>query len=142
MHGLGWLPGWWLVGSSMSDDDLRDAKRKYWSQRSGAARRGIGFDLTFEQWLMIWGDRLKDRGRAANQLGMCRTKDQGPYAVGNVRLDTPKGNAAECGMLYRARKHAEIRPNHAWQNKASCPGAGAEWLTRNVFAPYVEDEDY
>ena len=59
----------------------RDA---YKTQRVSAKKRGIEFLLSYEQWLAIWGDNIKDRGCRSGQLVMCRFGDAGPYSVDNV----------------------------------------------------------
>jgi hypothetical protein len=72
--------------------------RSMWrDQRRHARRRGIEFQLTFEQWLLIWetSGRLPERGKETGQYVMARPGDQGPYAVGNVRIITVNQNAGE-----------------------------------------------
>ena len=81
--------------------DRSTARRKFASHKANAANRGIAFEMTFDEWLAIWGERLDQRGVHKDQLGMCRTRDLGSYKTGNVRLDTPKGNAAERGLEQR-----------------------------------------
>lgn len=85
------------------------ARRLYAGHKSGAKRRGIGFELTFEQWMGIWGDKLSQRGRRMDQLGMCRINDEGPYAVGNVYLGTPARNGASRRMALENRKGKDSR---------------------------------
>jgi hypothetical protein len=80
------------------------ARLRYAKHKAHAKERGIEFDLTFEEWWGIWEPRWAERGTHKDQLGMCRTRDQGPYAVGNIRLDTPKGNAAERGLMQRCSR--------------------------------------
>lgn len=84
--------------------DAAEAKRKYEQHRRGAKARGIGFDLSFAEWLAVWGDDLDQRGRGRDQLGMCRVMDKGPYAVGNVFIGTPKRNAHTRRLVTADRK--------------------------------------
>ncbi len=71
--------------------------RTVWNiARNDSKRRGISFDLTFEQWLEIWesSGHLHERGRRRDQYQMARTGDVGPYAVGNVSIITCRENRA------------------------------------------------
>ena len=72
--------------------DMRMVKKKFYSHKGGAKTRGIPFNLTFEQWWDIWRPHWHNRGSKRGQFVMCRTMDQGGYEVGNVRIDTVKGN--------------------------------------------------
>lgn len=65
-------------------------------QRNRAKKRGIGWELTFWQWWMIWqqSGRWAQRGRGQG-YAMCRVGDIGPYAAGNVYIDTFIHNASE-----------------------------------------------
>lgn len=70
---------------------------------------------------------------------MCRTRDEGPYAVGNVRIDTKKANAAEAGVVRRVRR-ASIAISNKPIVRSKHPES--EWLwRRTVFEPYTEDEE-
>lgn len=62
--------------------------KAFHDQKNSAARRGIAFRLSFEQWLRIWrvSKRLALRGRGPGKFVMSRIGDAGAYAVGNVRI--------------------------------------------------------
>ncbi len=62
-----------------------------------AKKRSIEFLLTFEEWLKIWVDsgHYFERGCRKGQYVMVRKGDNGPYAVGNVRITTVEENRAE-----------------------------------------------
>lgn len=79
---------------------------KYWDQVSHAKQRGIAFELTFEQWLVIWfqSGKFEQRGCRSHQYVMARFEDRGPYAVGNVKIITMKENMIE-GQT--GRRHSE-----------------------------------
>lgn len=62
------------------------------SQKRNAAARGIGWELTFEQWWQLWEPLYHLRGKGKNGLCMARERDEGPYAVGNVYITTNLGN--------------------------------------------------
>lgn len=70
----------------------RDPVHAYKKQKSGAKARGIGFDMTFEQWWDFWRESYHLRGQADEQLCMGRIGDVGPYALGNVQIITNKQN--------------------------------------------------
>lgn len=77
---------------------------RYAQHKKHAKERGIEFEFTFDEWWAIWEPHWEKRGTHKDQLGMCRTHDKGPYRVDNVRLDTPKGNAAERGLMQRCSR--------------------------------------
>jgi hypothetical protein len=85
-----------------------DAIKKYKQCVAGAKTRGIPFLLTFEEWWQIWQDsgHWEERGNLSGQYVMCRNADQGPYAVGNVRIDTVRGNWLEQLELAKAKHEA------------------------------------
>ncbi len=66
-------------------------------QRIAARSRGIGWGLTFEQWLNIWleSGKLELRGCKKGQYVMARIRDRGPYATGNVNIILAEQNASE-----------------------------------------------
>lgn len=70
---------------------------RYTHHRLGAKSRGIGFNLTFDEWFTLWQPywNLGDGVRYC----MCRTKDLGPYELGNVRIDTQANNNLEAAGL-------------------------------------------
>jgi hypothetical protein len=86
--------------------DLKKARREYGKHRLSAKYRGIGFELSFEQWCDIWekSGKYPLRGRRMGQCGMQRYWDNGPYRAGNVEI----GTVAENGRtrVYRNRYRA------------------------------------
>lgn len=76
---------------------------RYHSQRHCAAQRGIGWELSFPEWLVIWelSGHLHERGRGSGKYVMARKGDDGPYAVGNVYITTCNENA----RAYQSRRH-------------------------------------
>ncbi|CAG9225839.1 hypothetical protein [Burkholderia vietnamiensis] len=76
-------------------------------QRHNAGRRGIGWELTFEQWLEWWGDDIERRGVHPGDLQMQRIADAGPYALGNIKKGTPKQNAQTRAAVLRNRQGIE-----------------------------------
>lgn len=68
---------------------------RFCKQRCQARDRGIAWQLTFDQWLVVWGDKLPLRGRRKGQYVMARHNDEGAYAVGNVEIKLGTANASE-----------------------------------------------
>ncbi|MBS0427139.1 MAG: hypothetical protein JSR41_07610 [Proteobacteria bacterium] len=66
-------------------------------QKNAAARRGIEWHLTFEQWLAIWqaSGKLDQRGIGKDRFVMARHGDVGPYALGNVEIITHSQDAKD-----------------------------------------------
>lgn len=78
---------------------LETPRGKFSVQKRKAKQRGIPWELTFEQWWSLWQD--SGRWDERNQTGyvMCRTNDEGPYALDNVRIDTAGNNSLENYLL-------------------------------------------
>lgn len=113
--------------------------KKYLAHKSSAKQRGIEFDLTYDDWLTIWGQKLTDRGRLAGQYGMLRTRDEGGYSVGKVRIGTPKENAQEASVARRVARAQARNPSHDYRMS---PPANTSWIGRhNVFKEYSEDDE-
>jgi hypothetical protein len=70
---------------------------QYMQHRRDAKARGIGFLLSFEDWLAIWvaSGKLDLRGTKKGQYCMARYGDVGPYALGNVRVILHSQNVKE-----------------------------------------------
>ena len=118
----------------------RRLRLAYRIQKHSAAKRGIPFLLTFEQWSEWWltDDRWLRRGRKAGQLQMGRKGNSGPYAPDNVECATKEEKqksqlmahsfsvtspeqraemARKGGLSRRGEKHWRARP-------VVTPGAG------------------
>ncbi len=110
---------------------FKDPHKAFARHVHGAAQRGIPFEMTFEEWWGIWEPHYHKRGVRADQFVMCRTGDKGPYAVGNVRIDSPKSNVRESVQVRLA------------DYRAVNGGASDNWMWRRgrVFTEYSEDED-
>lgn len=61
---------------------------KYEQQREHAKKRGIEWLFDLNGWMAVWDGKIAKRGRGLRALCMCRHKDEGPYAPGNVRIAT------------------------------------------------------
>lgn len=71
--------------------------KNFRNQKSAARKRGIGWELTFDEWIQVWVDsgHLADRGRHRGQYQMARYGDVGPYSISNVQIKTSSANLAE-----------------------------------------------
>jgi len=60
----------------------------YERNKANAERRGIGYTLTFKQWLDAWGPNILDehRGTGDDRLRLERINKRGIFEVGNVQL--------------------------------------------------------
>jgi hypothetical protein len=74
---------------------MRSPRDKYTEQKHGAFRRGITWNITFEEWWNFWQQSGKWdlRGRKKGQYCMCRFGDIGPYEIGNIYIDLATTNA-------------------------------------------------
>jgi len=90
------------MSCQLSQDDLRmlrscGAIKAYQTQKHHAVRRGVDFHLTLEEWWAVWSfsGHFSERGRGAYRYCMSRHGDVGPYAVGNVFIQTNAQNVSE-----------------------------------------------
>jgi len=74
------------------------SERRFIQARSDAKRRGIGWELTFEEFMDIWlsSGHWPECGIYPDQYCMARLgPDIGPYKVGNVKIITNRENCEE-----------------------------------------------
>lgn len=102
-----------------------DLRHRYLVQRGDAKRRGIGFELTYDEWLDIWisSGHLHERGRRRGQYVMARFGDRGSYAVDNVKIVTTEANLSE------SNRGKTLTPEHRKRIGASSLG-NKYWLGR------------
>lgn len=120
---------------------MNDAQRKYQNHKSKAKQRGIEFDLTFDEWMEIWGEKLQRIGTSSDSYGMLRLRDEGGYSVGNVRIGSPKENACDRSLALKVRSAQS--PAHPNSQHLKKPLGIISWVAnRNrVFDEYIEEED-
>lgn len=72
-------------------------KGKFIRQRANARQRGVGWELTFEQWWDLWekSGKWEQRGKRSKEYCMARKLDDGPYSLENVYITTNKKNSQE-----------------------------------------------
>ena len=97
--------------------DSRSPAHAYLMQRKSALDRGIGWEMTFPEWLEIWqaSGKLAERGRGRGKYCMSRYGDTGAYSKDNVRIISNEQNAAESYEripfeLRQARRHTDRMP--------------------------------
>lgn len=75
----------------------RSPKAKYIFNRKEAKKRGIKWNLTFEEWWKLWSDsgHWEERGYGKNKYCLCRKKDLGNYEVGNIYIDLATNNCRD-----------------------------------------------
>ena len=78
----------------MPRDILRS---RYRAHKGNAKKRGVVFELTFDEWVKIWIDsgRLQERGQRKGGYVMARFGDKGPYKIGNVKIIKAEENGRE-----------------------------------------------
>jgi hypothetical protein len=97
-----------LEPSSSAKQEMQNLYLRFRANQDNAKRRGIDFELSFGEWLNIWlnsGVFHLRGGRKPDQYVLARYGDQGPYAMGNVRVITKRENDLEkWGRLFRSGK--------------------------------------
>lgn len=105
---------------------LRPPRIAYATHKAGAKSRGIEFDFTFEEWWAIWEPHYARRGVASDSMQMCRTRDEGAYRPGNVRIDTHANNIAEFKVTRFRREIVRdfgTSSGHDWLEQQNAPFA-------------------
>jgi hypothetical protein len=102
------------------------AIRCYHSHKFNANKRGIKFNLTFDQWYDWWLNHGIDKNlptanrNKRDELCMCRNLDSGPYELGNIYCDTRENNT-RYGMTLRYQSSRPARMFLAHASPAGPP---------------------
>lgn len=82
---------------------------KYRQHQKNAKRRGVPFEITFDQWWAVWeaSGKWSLRGLKRGTWVMGRHNDQGPYAIGNVEIIKRSSNTA-----LRNTQHRKFSSKH------------------------------
>jgi hypothetical protein len=116
----------------------RDPYPLFLMHGAGAAKRGLLFTLTFEQWWELWEPHWPERGRGALEKCMCRKADRGGYEPGNVRIATNKENKHEYSLEYRTRA-TQRGKRYRSHTGATDIGDATDWtMGRHSFQAYDE----
>jgi hypothetical protein len=102
---------------------LETPKGKYAIHKKNAARRGVPFNLTFEQWWDIWerSGKWEKRGNRRGQYCMARNGDLGAYEIGNVRIERHETNTAERNRSVVDKLHAGLGLRRTIRNSEEAP---------------------
>lgn len=96
-------------------------RRNFTNARSNAKRRGIPWDLTYEQWASVWiaSGQYTNRGRSRGQYQMDRIDNSRGYSADNVQViagavnrtkDAPHGHVAKLTEQSVAAIRAAFKP--------------------------------
>lgn len=79
--------------------------RAWQKQKKSAENRAIEWHLSLREWWQLWQDSGKwsERGRGAEKYVMSRLQDSGPYAIGNVHIQTLRENSREAVNVWRGK---------------------------------------
>jgi hypothetical protein len=89
---------------NLSSAEESEYREKYLKNKDTAYNRGIPWELSFEQWMGLWAERIGERGPYKGQYVLCRKNDLGGYAIGNCYIATKSHNSS-------VRGYAETRTN-------------------------------
>lgn len=80
---------------------------KYTRHKVNARKRGIPFELTFQQWWSIWHESgfFHKIGSRRGRYCMQRLGDRGAYCVGNVKIGPWLQNLADARRVSAVRRH-------------------------------------
>lgn len=110
--------------------------------RASAKKRGIPFEMTFDEWWAIWKDWFHLRGRGKNALCMARNGDTGPYAVGNVYLTTNLGNLLEAAARREKSDDERIARQHKRQMLRGKRCGNREFKSHVAFKAHCDPEKF
>ena len=81
------------------------SKSKFTVQRHDARKRGIKFNLTFEEWCGWWNQtgHWYERGVRKGQYVMARFDDTGSYKLNNIKCITCTENHKEARINIKQR---------------------------------------
>lgn len=97
------------INSGLTLTDKTSAAWKFSTQKKTAAKRKIGWEMTFPQWMKVWSDSGKWLERGRGMYVMARIGDTGPYAVDNVEIITASQNSKDSYYKHPACERAAKR---------------------------------
>lgn len=105
-HTMGPRPQSWISGP----DETRHVQHCAWRQQKNQAQwRGEEWDLSFEDWVALWGDLWPLRGRLVTDYCMTRQDWEGAWTRTNAHVITRseharmQGHAMAAGWVSPAR---------------------------------------
>jgi hypothetical protein len=138
---------------------MEKLKKAYMQQKHNAKTRGVGFTISFEDWLSVWEDsgHLLERGRGADKYCMCRCNDTGDYALGNVFIEKGSKNVSDGNKgktdsletrlkksislkgIERPYSRGELNPMHRQESKekmSKAVGGVNNYKAKEVITPF------
>jgi hypothetical protein len=80
-------------------DPVEHKKYLNWIQQKNQANfRKEGWELSFEVWKEIWGDKFHNKGRASEDYCMTRRDDQAAWTRDNVEILTRREHVLRQGL--------------------------------------------
>lgn len=73
---------WGPIGATLPPT----VRRAYSMDRRNAHQRGIAWELTLENWWMLWRDDFTHRGQRRGRLWLCRINPAHGYSVDNLEI--------------------------------------------------------
>lgn len=92
--------------------ELADYKQVFSNARSRANKSGVGWILSFDEWIEWWGDDIDRIGTGQNDLRMVRISDKEPFSIHNIR----KVDAIQFGKIISAKRRNRASFVHAEEN--------------------------
>ena len=74
---------------------MYNMKKYYNDHKARSRKRQIPFNLTYKEWVDIWGSKIAQRGSKPHEYCMARLGDIGAYEIGNVKIITNRENNLE-----------------------------------------------
>lgn len=89
---------------------------RYTHQRTAAFKRGVGWEITFPEWMTIWqqSGHMGLRGVGIGCYCMARNQDVGPYKIGNVSIQLCTTNSRDGLEIARPSIPSRIGEGRGW----------------------------
>lgn len=102
------------------------AMKAFHEQERNAAHRNIEWKLSLSDWWSVWeaSGKWEQRGRSGDGYVMSRVRDDGPYELGNVHIQTLRENSREAVAKWRGKKKALRGVFHLY------PGLARGWVAK------------
>jgi len=93
--------------------------KAYQDQKATAKRRGIDFNITFENWKKWWisTGKADNRGRNKGCYQMCRLNDEGAYEIENIYCATITKNMQDKQLGKPLAEHIKIKVSETMRGR-------------------------
>lgn len=131
----------WKTDYKRLTDDRRynnTPRGKFRQQKANAKRRGIAWEITFEEWFNLWekSGHWNNRGAHAAGYVMSRHGDVGPYKIGNVAIIPLLENVAQVN----ARRTPTGRPRIEREDSDDWAERERRWAQEYVCNEFNSEE--